>query len=101
MAMKTFKHVMKQLRRKDHQIENPVFMIFDMIHKSDFEKGKSTEKLSDRLNTLRTWLGPVYSTEDTLRYLEQYQITDNDHFDLLGSKCQIKKDGKVLCYVKI
>ena len=33
-----FQGVMKQLRRKDHQIENPVFMIFDMIHKPDFDK---------------------------------------------------------------
>ena len=27
-----FQGVMKQLRRKDHQIKNPVFMIFDMIY---------------------------------------------------------------------
>ena len=40
-----FQGVMKQLRRKDHQIENPVFMIFDMIHKPDFDKNKSTEIL--------------------------------------------------------
>ena len=28
-----FQGVMKELRRKDHQIENPVFVVFDMIHK--------------------------------------------------------------------
>jgi hypothetical protein len=48
---------MKQLRRKDHQIENPAFMMFDMLHKPDFENEKSTEILSDRLHTLRSWLG--------------------------------------------
>jgi DNA ligase 1 len=77
-----FQDVMKQLRRKDHQIENPVFMMFDMIHKSDFKKGKSTEKLSDRLHTLRTWLGPRYDTKETLRYLDQAVITDERHFDM-------------------
>jgi DNA ligase-1 len=73
---------MKQLRRKDHQIENPTFMIFDMIHKTEFDKGKSTEILSERLHTLRTWLGPRYDTKETLRYLDQAVITDERHFDM-------------------
>ncbi len=77
-----FQGVMKELRRKDHQIENPTFMIFDMIHKTDFDKGKSTEILSDRLHTLRSWLGPRYDTKETLRYLDQAIITDGRHFDI-------------------
>ena len=77
-----FQSVMKELRRKDHQIENPTFMIFDMIHKSEFDKGKSTDILSERLHTLRTWLGPRYDTKETLRYLDQAVITDERHFDI-------------------
>ena len=76
-----FQSVMKELRRKDHQIENPTFMIFDMIHKTDFENDKSTEILSDRLHTLRSWLGPRHATKETLRYLDQAVITDERHFD--------------------
>ena len=78
-----FQSVMKELRRKDHQIENPVFMIFDMIHRIDFEKGNAVSGgiLSERLHTLRTWLGPRYETKETLRYLGQYAITDGRHFD--------------------
>ena len=71
-----FQSVMKELRRKDHQIENPTFMIFDMIHKTEFDKGKSTDILSERLHTLRTWLGPRYDTKETLRYLDQHIIQD-------------------------
>jgi len=77
-----FQSVMKELRRKDHQIENPTFMLFDMIHKSDFDKEKSTDILSERLQTLRTWLGPRYDTKETLRYLDQAVITDERHFDI-------------------
>jgi len=77
-----FQSVMKELRRKDHQIENPTFMIFDMIHKTEFDKGKSTDILSERLHTLRTWLGPRYETKETLRYLDQAVITDERHFDI-------------------
>lgn len=77
-----FQGVMKELRRKDHQIENPTFMIFDMIHKTEFDKGKSTDILSERLHTLRTWLGPRYDTKETLRYLDQAVITGERHFDM-------------------
>jgi len=77
-----FQSVMKELRRKDHQIENPTFMIFDMIHKTEFDKGKSTDILSERLHTLRTWLGPRYETKETLRYLNQSSVTDERHFDM-------------------
>ena len=77
-----FQSVMKQLRRKDHQIENPTFMIFDMIHKSEFDNGKSSDNLSSRLHTLRTWLGPRYDTKETLRYLDQHIIKDDKHFNI-------------------
>ena len=77
-----FQSVMKQLRRKDHQIENPVYMMFDMLRKDDFDKGKSTDILSERLHTLRSWLGPRYDTKETLRYLDQAVITDERHFDI-------------------
>jgi DNA ligase-1 len=85
-----FQGVMKELRRKDHQIENPTFMIFDMIHKTEFDKGKSTDILSERLHTLRTWLGPRYDTKETLRYLDQAVITDYRHFDMWN---QMAKDN--------
>jgi DNA ligase-1 len=87
-----FQGVMKELRRKDHQIENPTFMIFDMIHRIDFNRGKSEDGsiLSERLHTLRTWLGPRYETKETLRYLGQYAITDERHFDKWG---QMAKDN--------
>ena len=88
-----FQGVMKQLRRKDHQIENPTFMIFDAIYKPDFDKGKSKIKLSDRLSTLRTWLHDHNSrnpNQNTLRYLDQTQITDGRHFDMWG---QMASDG--------
>ena len=88
-----FQGVMKQLRRKDHQIKNPTFMIFDGIYKPDFDKGKSTIKLSDRLQTLRTWLHDHNSrnpNQNTLHYLDQVQITDGRHFDMWG---QMANDG--------
>ena len=71
---------MKQLRRKDHQIENPAYMIFDMIHKPNFDAQKGGPILSQRLGALRGFLTGRYITTDILRYTEQFQITDGRHF---------------------
>ena len=79
-----FQSVMKELRRKDHQIENPIFMIFDMIHKPDFDNKKGTEILSERLAKLRGWLQSRFVKKDILRYTEQFQITDDEHFNTWG-----------------
>ena len=86
-----FQGVMKQLRRKDHQILNPVFMIFDMIHKPDFDKQKGDLVLSERLRTLRGWFDGRKTIDSTLRYCQQYEITDGRHFDKWG---QIATDNK-------
>jgi len=79
-----FQGVMKQLRRKDHQIENPAYMIFDMIHKPNFDNQKGGPILSERLSALRGFLTGRYITTDILRYTDQFQITDGRHFDKWG-----------------
>tara|TARA_R110000803_G_scaffold78915_1_gene144257 strand:+ start:84 stop:1337 length:1254 start_codon:yes stop_codon:yes gene_type:complete len=73
-----FQSVMKELRRKNHQIENPVFMLFDMIQRNDFDNSKSTEILSDRLAKLKAFT--YTSNESILRKLMQHKITDDNHF---------------------
>ena len=86
-----FQGVMKELRRKDHQIENPIFMIFDMISKPDFDNKVGYLKLGDRLSQLRGWLGGRFIDTNILRYVEQYQITDQDHFDYWTKLSNSKK----------
>ena len=84
-----FQGVMKQLRRKDHQIENPAYMMFDMLNIKDFNNQKSEEILSDRLHTLRSFLDNNIDT-NILRYTEQSVITDGRHFDMWS---QMVKDN--------
>ena len=85
-----FQGVMKQLRRKDHQIENPAYMMFDMLNIRDFNNQKSKEILSDRLHTLRSFLDDNIDT-NILRYTEQAVIIDGRHFDMWQ---QMAADGK-------
>ena len=86
-----FQGVMKELRRKDHQIDNPIFMIFDMISKPDFDNKVGYLKLGDRLSQLRGWLGGRFIDTNILRYVEQYQITDQDHFNYWTKLSNSKK----------
>jgi ATP-dependent DNA ligase len=73
-----FQGVMKELRRKDHQIENPAFMIFDMLHKSEFDAGKGDTLLSERLLILRDWLRGRFIDPNILLYTEQSTINPSD-----------------------
>ena len=76
-----FQGVMKQLRRKDHQIENPIFMIFDMIHRWEFNQKKGDTPLTERLRALRAWQGGRFTDTSILHYVDQVQINDDDHFE--------------------
>ena len=79
-----FKGVMKELRRKDHQIENPIFMIFDFLTKKEFDNKEGDIKLSDRLACLRGWMQGRFIDSNILRYTDQAVITDGRHFDMWG-----------------
>jgi len=76
-----FQGIMKQLRRKDHQILNPAYMVFDMIHKPNFDNQKGGPILSQRLGALRGFLTGRYITNNILRYTEQHRITDDTHLE--------------------
>jgi len=76
-----FQGIMKELRRKDHQIENPIFLMFDMINNWEFENGKGDTPLDLRLQTLRGWFNGRFIDNNILRYLDQFQITGDDHFE--------------------
>ena len=75
-----FQSIIKEIKRKDHTIENPLFQIFDMISLEDFENKTSREKLSERLDNLHM----VMERIENLAYnkvLEQDLVTSWDMFE--------------------
>ena len=85
-----FQAVMKEIRRKDHTIANPVFKIFDKLTMNDFNTKKGIARLSDRLLSLST-LMEVAIQHECLEYVDQYILTGTDHF----AKWQdLASDGK-------
>lgn len=47
-----FQGIMKEIRRKDHAISNPKFIIFDVLTKEEFENKKSDVRYEDRMSRL-------------------------------------------------
>jgi len=66
-----FQGIMKQIKRKDHTIKNPKYIIFDYLTLEEFDTKESNTKLSDRLIRL------TLHQYDTLSILEQINI-DNE-----------------------
>lgn len=77
-----FQSVMKEIKKKDHTIEDPVFKIFDMLHIKEFNGEADSSWLEHRLQTLRTFLYQITSNySHHLMYEEQAVITGDEHFE--------------------
>ena len=78
-------------------------MMFDMLHKSEFNNEKGDTSLTKRLHTLRSWIlnnldNPmIRSKNDILRYTDQYLIRDEDHFKFWHEvECKDNWEGLML-----
>ena len=68
-----FQGIMKQIKRKDHTIANPKYIIFDYLTLEEFDTKEGDTKLSDRLARLYGGQTKTY----TLSFLAQVDI-DNE-----------------------
>lgn len=80
----SFQGIMKLIRKKDYQIENPVYKIFDFLSLDEFYAKKSNRILSDRLSELNKLMQS--NKEPCLSILEQIKIKNDEHFEELTKK---------------
>jgi DNA ligase-1 len=66
-----FKSVMKEIKKKNHTIENPMFQVFDMLSIDEFKSKSSKDILGSRLKMMRQWLCMNHPPFKTMRVLEQ------------------------------
>ena len=71
-----FQSIIKEIKRKDHTIENPLFQAFDIITAEDFASKVSKEKLFLRLQSLEVVLADPKLKH--LKYLKQYLTTGEE-----------------------
>jgi ATP-dependent DNA ligase len=80
-----FQGVLKQIQRKDHTIENPKYLIFDILEPGEFSGEDESPLFSTRIEYRDQWLGDLDSS-DILEMLPQIRIIDEDSFDELKNK---------------
>jgi DNA ligase-1 len=76
-----FQGIMKQIRRKDHTIDNPKYLIFDIIEGSAFRSKLGTKLYTSRYTELNAYL--YNAKENGFKHLEvvtQSTIADEAHY---------------------
>ena len=80
-----FQGIIKEIKRKDHTIENPVYFMFDLLTQKEFDDKTSETLLSDRLTTLRSY---VLGGDKFIKVLDQKLGSD----DLLENMMEVSKN---------
>ena len=83
-----FQGIMKQIKKKEHTIENPKFVIFDYITLKEFDTKEGTTRLSDRIDGLSVL---NKSLEKTLSVLDQHKIESEE--ELLEVTAEAEANG--------
>ena len=74
-----FQGIMKQIRKKDHQIDNPKFFVFDQLTLEEFDNKTSVRPLISRIFHGVATL-PKNINSDMLAFLPQEQLTNEEQF---------------------
>ena len=74
-----FQGIMKQIRKKDHQIDNPKFFVFDYLTLEQFDNQTGITPLTFRLELGKNSL-PENINSDMLEFLPQEQLTTEEQF---------------------
>jgi len=78
----SFQGIMKEIRRKDHTIPNPTFLVFDCLTLEEFNSGTSTRKLSERI--IKD-LQPMHNSIEGYDTLQALEMTKVDSFEQIQS----------------
>jgi DNA ligase-1 len=84
-----FQGIIKQIGRKDHIIENPMYLAFDMLRMEDFLDGLSTETFGVRNGRLLWTLTGKALTK--VAHLDQIKVDGED--DVVASMVTVREQG--------
>lgn len=79
--LEDFQGILKEIGKKDHTVENPMYYVFDLITLDEFEKASGETPLTSRLMQLG-----IYFQGINLKHaapLVQLEIENRDHFEEL------------------
>ena len=85
-----FQGIMKQIKRKNHTITNPKYVMFDYLTLTEFNNKVSEQNLVERISRFAK-LDKYIHWQDSLSVLDQIVVSDDEHFAKL--KADAEKEG--------
>tara|TARA_B100001059_G_scaffold51215_1_gene44691 strand:+ start:10237 stop:11532 length:1296 start_codon:yes stop_codon:yes gene_type:complete len=82
-----FPGIMKQIKRKNHTIDNPRYVMFDYLTLSEFDNKSSEMPLTGRLGRFAKITSYIESSI-YLSVLNQVVVNDDDHFAKLSAEAE-------------
>ena len=82
-----FQGIMKQIKRKDHTIDNPNYIVFDYLTLEEFDNKSSGMTLTARLSRFAKIAEHIESSI-YLSVLNQVVVNDDDHFAKLSAEAE-------------
>ena len=82
-----FQGIMKQIRKKNHQIENPKFFVFDQLTLEEFDNKTGVRPLTQRIFHGVATL-PKNINSDMLAFLPQEQLTTEEQFTEMAKEAE-------------
>ena len=82
-----FQGIMKQIRKKDHQIQKPKFFVFDYLTLEQFDNQTGITPLTFRLELGKNSL-PGNINSDMLEFLPQEQLTTEEQFTEMAKEAE-------------
>ena len=91
-----FQGIIKEIKRKDHTIQTPKFLVFDILHQDEFDNKTSDRIFSERQDELETF----FNTYDFDGFIEQvyqfYVDSEEDLQDHMDTAVQFNWEGLML-----
>jgi len=84
-----FQGLIKEINKKDHTIQNPMYLAFDMLTVNDFLAGESTETFSTRNDRLMTTL--AFTKLKHAANLDQIVVKKQE--DILSLMVTVREEG--------
>jgi DNA ligase-1 len=89
-----FKQIVSEIKRKNHVIASPCFVLFDMLTMEEFTQGTSKRTLSQRLQSLRQFVDTCKFSR--MEMIEQHPYTEESLETLLSESKDKQWEGLIL-----
>ena len=91
-----FQGIIKEIKRKDHTIQTPKFLVFDILHQEEFDNTASDRIFSERMDELELFFD-TYNFEGFIEQVYQFYVdSEEDLQDHMDTAVQCGWEGLML-----